>query len=126
MDIAETEGHVQDQEAETDRHDLLRQLAGFCRLLDLVSEQGSGGLGMPSSFALEAGSDSANLVDKVIIDQESTGQLINTLKRGAYRSLTRVDFAAMDDISVSVLGVYGSKTELVRFFKSLDVVTSDQ
>ncbi|KAG8878410.1 hypothetical protein FRB98_006120 [Tulasnella sp. 332] len=34
---------------------------------------------------------------------------------GAYRSITKIDFTALDTIQVKVTGIYGSKTEIVRF-----------
>ncbi|KAH8114640.1 hypothetical protein DFH11DRAFT_1764593 [Phellopilus nigrolimitatus] len=75
------------------------------RILDLISEQGSGGL-----------------VDKIIIAHESTGRFINDLKPGVYKDLTKVDFKAMDEIHVKPLGVYGSKSEIVRFLRKLNVI----
>ncbi|KAH8114634.1 hypothetical protein DFH11DRAFT_1508479 [Phellopilus nigrolimitatus] len=85
--------------------DLVDYIEGMYRILDLISEQGSNGL-----------------VDKIIIDQESTGRFINDLKPGAYKDLTKVDFKAMDEIHVKPLGVYGSKSEIVRFLRKLNVI----
>ncbi|KAH8114613.1 hypothetical protein DFH11DRAFT_1764484 [Phellopilus nigrolimitatus] len=85
--------------------DLVDYIEGMYRVLDLISEQGSGGL-----------------VDKIIIAQESTGRFINDLKPGAYKDLTKVDFKAMDEIHVKPLGVYGSKSEIVRFLRKLNVI----
>ncbi|KAH8114632.1 hypothetical protein DFH11DRAFT_1508603 [Phellopilus nigrolimitatus] len=85
--------------------DLVDYIEGMYRILDLISEQGSGGL-----------------VDKIIIAQESTGRFINDLKPGAYKDLTKVDFKAMDEIHVKPLGVYGSKSEIVRFLRKLNVI----
>ncbi|KAH8114638.1 hypothetical protein DFH11DRAFT_1508680 [Phellopilus nigrolimitatus] len=85
--------------------DLVDDIEGMYRILDLISEQGSNGL-----------------VDKIIIDQESTGRFINDLKPGAYKDLTKVDFKAMDEIHVKPLGVYGSKSEIVRFLRKLNVI----
>jgi hypothetical protein len=53
--------------------DLLSRIKGMYRLLELFSEQGSGGV-----------------VDKIIISQESVSQLIEQLHPGAYLSLTKV------------------------------------
>lgn len=61
-------------------------------------------------------------MDKVIISQESLGRFINDLHPGAYVSMTRVDFAALDQLSVKPIGIYGSKTELVRFLQTAGVV----
>ncbi|KAI0921705.1 hypothetical protein AcW2_006594 [Taiwanofungus camphoratus] len=91
--------------AEVPSLDLVSSIKGMYRILDLISEQGSGGL-----------------VDKVIISQESLGRFINDLHPGAYVSMTRVDFAALDQLSVKPIGIYGSKTELVRFLQTAGVV----
>ncbi|KZT12602.1 uncharacterized protein LAESUDRAFT_808190 [Laetiporus sulphureus 93-53] len=85
--------------------DLVSSIRGMYRILDLITEQGSGGL-----------------VDKVIIDQQSLGRLINDLQAGAYASLTKVDFAALDNLVLKPIGLYGSKHEIVRFLKDRDVV----
>lgn len=61
-------------------------------------------------------------VDKVIIAQEHVSRLINALSPGAYRDLTKVDFASMDRVQVKPLGIYGTKQEIVRFLRQLDVV----
>jgi hypothetical protein len=61
-------------------------------------------------------------VDKVIIAQEHVSRLINALSPGAYRDLTKVDFASMDRVGVKPLGVYGSKQEIVRFLKHMGAV----
>jgi len=53
--------------------DLLPRVKGMYRLLELFSEQGSGGV-----------------VDKIIICQESVSQLVEQLHPGAYSSLTKV------------------------------------
>ncbi|KAI0959615.1 hypothetical protein AcW1_004397 [Taiwanofungus camphoratus] len=91
--------------AEVPSLDIVSSIKGMYRILDLISEQGSGGL-----------------VDKVIISQESLGRFINDLLPGAYVSMTRVDFAALDQLSVKPIGIYGSKTEIVRFLLSEGVV----
>jgi hypothetical protein len=61
-------------------------------------------------------------VDKVIIAQETVKDLINALSPGAYESLTRVDFKAMDRVLIKPTGVYGSKSELVRFLVSIGAI----
>jgi hypothetical protein len=54
-------------------NDILSRIPGMYRLLELYSEQGSGGL-----------------VDKVVISQDSLRDLIESLSPGAYTSLTKV------------------------------------
>ncbi|TFY78517.1 hypothetical protein EWM64_g5493 [Hericium alpestre] len=85
--------------------DLCGRIKGLYRILDLISEQGSGGL-----------------VDKVIIAQDSLRHFINALSPGSYATLTKVDFKALDKLSIKPIGIYGSKEELVRFLTSIDAV----
>ncbi|KAI6035781.1 hypothetical protein EDC04DRAFT_2571420 [Pisolithus marmoratus] len=88
-----------------DQFDLASSIKGLYRILDLITEQGSGGL-----------------VDKIIISQNSLKDFINNVCPGAYASLTKVNFKALDQYSVKPVGVYGSKEEIVRFFSELRVI----
>ncbi|KAI6097344.1 hypothetical protein EDD16DRAFT_604216 [Pisolithus croceorrhizus] len=88
-----------------EQHDLASSVKGLYRILDLISEQGSGGL-----------------VDKIIISQNSLKAFINIVCPGAYASLTKVNFKALDQYIVKPVGVYGSKEEIVRFLAELRVV----
>src|ERR1700729_2567681 len=98
--------------------DLSKSVKGMYRILDLISEQGSGGLGeIHSGFILSE--LISPLVDKIIIAQDSLREFINILSPGAYASLTKVDFRALDNLMVKPLGVYGSRQELVRFLLSI-------
>ncbi|KAG8984734.1 hypothetical protein FRB94_013305 [Tulasnella sp. JGI-2019a] len=81
---------------------------GLFRLLDLYSEQGSG-----------------SLVDKVIIAQDSLKSLIDTLSPGAYTSITKINFAALDGVQIKAIGLYGSKSEIVRVFRAADAVDEE-
>ncbi|KAK0189051.1 hypothetical protein F5146DRAFT_693680 [Armillaria mellea] len=85
--------------------DLVHEIPGMYRLLDLISEPGSGGL-----------------VDKIIIAQDSLKLFVNDKSPGAYVSLTKVDFNVLDRFAVKPVGVYGSKEEIVRFISTLTVV----
>ncbi|KIJ61776.1 hypothetical protein HYDPIDRAFT_115606 [Hydnomerulius pinastri MD-312] len=85
--------------------DLVDSIKGMYRLLDLISEQGSGGL-----------------VDKIIIAQDSLQSFINTICPGAYASLTKVNFKILDRYIVKPVGIYGGKEEIVRLMLSLGVV----
>ncbi|KAJ7210563.1 hypothetical protein GGX14DRAFT_451174 [Mycena pura] len=87
--------------------DLLRSIKGMFRVLDLISETGS-----PT-------------VDKIIIAQESVKELINEFSPGAYASLTKVDFKALDKLLVQPLGFYGSKSEIVTFLSSRGVFNEE-
>ncbi|KAI6027003.1 hypothetical protein EDC04DRAFT_213271 [Pisolithus marmoratus] len=87
-----------------DSRDLARSIPGLYRILDLVTEQGSGGL-----------------VDKIIISQNSLKQFINTISPGAYASMTKVNFKMLDQSTIKPVGIYGSKEEIVRFLLKLRV-----
>ncbi|KAI5122456.1 hypothetical protein M0805_008767 [Coniferiporia weirii] len=97
--------HKMDTPQRSQSLDLVDNIKGMYRILDLISEQGSGGL-----------------VDKVIIAQNSSGRLINDLKPKAYKDLTKIDFKALDDTRVKPLGIYGSKSQIVRFLSALGVI----
>ncbi|KAG9013251.1 hypothetical protein FRB93_000774 [Tulasnella sp. JGI-2019a] len=86
-------------------HDLLPKVKGLFRLLDLHSEQGSLGL-----------------VDKIIIAQDSLKSLIDTLSPGAYISIRKINFAALDNVSIKTVGLYGSKSEIVRLLRKAGAV----
>ncbi|KAE9406917.1 hypothetical protein BT96DRAFT_954710 [Gymnopus androsaceus JB14] len=76
------------------------------RILDLISESGSGEL----------------IVDKIIIAQDSLKQFINEVVPGAYTSLTKVDFKALDKVGVKPFGVYGSKAQIIELLYSVGSV----
>ncbi|KAF9231331.1 hypothetical protein BU15DRAFT_68421 [Melanogaster broomeanus] len=88
-----------------DKLDLAYSIKGMYRILDLITERGGGGL-----------------VDKIIISQDSVKAFINTVSPGAYVSVTKVDFKALDNYIIKPVGVYGSKEEIVRFLSELGVV----
>ncbi|KAF8508104.1 hypothetical protein BU17DRAFT_100044 [Hysterangium stoloniferum] len=87
--------------------DLFTHMKGY-RLLQLISEQSSNGL-----------------VDKIIICQDSLRQFINYISPGAYSSLTRIDFSALDKLLINPLGVYGSRSEIARLLLDIEAVDED-
>ncbi|KIJ61761.1 hypothetical protein HYDPIDRAFT_115585 [Hydnomerulius pinastri MD-312] len=89
----------------TSEDDLSLSIPGMYRILDLISERGSSGL-----------------VDKIIISQDSLKALINGICPGAYSSMTKVDFKALDNRQVKPVGIYGSKEEIVRFMLSVGAI----
>ncbi|KAG8950712.1 hypothetical protein FRC03_012780 [Tulasnella sp. 419] len=78
--------------------DLLFRIKGMYRLLDLYKEQGSGGL-----------------VYKTLIAQESLAALMNRLAPRSYASITKINFASLDNVTVQPLGIYGDKAAIVDF-----------
>ncbi|KAH9056526.1 hypothetical protein EDB87DRAFT_1636600 [Lactarius vividus] len=85
--------------------DLAMAVKGMYRLLDLINESGSNGF-----------------VDKVIIAREPLERFVNTMCPGAFASITKVDFKALDRLTIKPLGVYGSKGEIVRMLRSIGAV----
>ncbi|KAG0705087.1 hypothetical protein DFH29DRAFT_316434 [Suillus ampliporus] len=90
---------VEDSPPHNDARDLVQSINGMYRVLDLISEQGSGGLA-----------------------QDSLRAFINTIRPGAYVSMTKVNFSALDGLNVKPVGIYGSKDEIVRLLSSLGLV----
>ncbi|KIP12766.1 hypothetical protein PHLGIDRAFT_113364 [Phlebiopsis gigantea 11061_1 CR5-6] len=88
--------------------DLVNSIDGMYRILDPVIEQSSSGL-----------------VDKIIICQDSFGRFVNDTCSGAYQSMTHVNFAALDQLSIHPIGIYGSKSEIVRYLRDLDMIDDD-
>lgn len=64
-------------------------------------------------------------VDKIVIAQAELSRLLNELYPGAYMSLTKVDYNALDSIPVRPVGVYGSKSEIVRFLRTLNAIDAE-
>jgi hypothetical protein len=61
----------------------------------------------------------------VIIAQDSIQRFINSVSPGAYASITKVDFKALDRFFIKPLGVYGSKSEIARLLRSIAVIDDD-
>ena len=93
------------------------------RILDLIAEQSSSGLGKGFGY-LGCQKITADYlaVEKVVIAQDSLKEFLNMICPGAYVSLTKVDFKRLDGITVQPVGVYGSKDEIVSFLTSLGAV----
>jgi hypothetical protein len=103
--------------------DLVYSIKGMYRILDLISEQGSGGLGKyPSQIDPRILIIDLVSVDKIIISQNSLKAFINNVCPGAYISMTKVNFKALDNNVIKPVGVYGSKEEIVQFLLQLAAV----
>ncbi|KAF8837464.1 hypothetical protein BDN67DRAFT_983236 [Paxillus ammoniavirescens] len=75
-----------------DELDLAYSIKGMYRILDLISEQGSGGLGKFS---------------RIFISQNSLEAFITTVDPRAYVSMTKINFKALDNYIIKPVGVYG-------------------
>ncbi|CUA74249.1 hypothetical protein RSOLAG22IIIB_05479 [Rhizoctonia solani] len=91
--------------------DLLGEIPSMHRLLDLVYETGSAGQG--------------GLVEKIIIDHDSLGSLLNRALPGSYRSISSIDFKSLDNITVKPKGVYGTRPEIANFLASINAIDND-
>lgn len=47
---------------------------------------------------------------------------MNDVVPGAYASVTQVDFVALDKVLVNPVGIYGSKSQIVKFLRDLDAI----
>jgi hypothetical protein len=95
---------------------------GMYPLLDLISEQGSSGLGKSCFFRIARTNAQNILVDKIVIAQGPLQEFINALSPGAYSSITKVNFKTLDGLVLKPLGIYGSKEEIVRFLLEIKAV----
>jgi len=113
---------VDEDEDEDMPDDLLGRLPNMFRLLDLIGEEGSGGIGESPLFQKKHKIFNTfhNFpVDKVVIAQESFSRLINTISPGAYTSMTKISFSNLDKLCLRPTGVYGSRAEIVKLLRSL-------
>ncbi|KAG8713472.1 hypothetical protein FRC09_018672 [Ceratobasidium sp. 395] len=78
--------------------DVFEQVPNLFRLLDLVDEQGSGGI-----------------VEKTIIDQASLHRLLDAVQPGSYGSVSNINFKALDTLSIRATGLYGIRSEIVNY-----------
>jgi len=62
------------------------------------------------------------IVDKIVISQQSLQMFINALSPGAYSSITKVNFKILDNFLLKLIGIYGSKEEIVRFLREIRAV----
>ena len=63
-------------------------------------------------------------MEKVIIDQGSLKHFINNISPGAYVSLTKIDFRALDGANAEPIGVYGSKEKIVDLLLEVGAIES--
>lgn len=61
-------------------------------------------------------------MDKIIISETPFRAFINSICPGAYSSVTRINFKALDELGIKPVGIYGSKQEIVRLLIHLRVV----
>ena len=64
-------------------------------------------------------------MDKIIIAQDSLKRFINDLVPGAHISSTKINFKALDELSIKPMGVYGSKQAIAQLLFSIKVINRD-
>ncbi|KAG9077767.1 hypothetical protein FS749_010308 [Ceratobasidium sp. UAMH 11750] len=82
--------------------DPLTKLSHMYRLLKLVQE-----------FEPEGA------VEKIVIDQDSLGHLLNKLLPGSYESISKINLTALDKLNIKPLGLYGIEPEIINFLKGV-------
>ncbi|CAE6448596.1 unnamed protein product, partial [Rhizoctonia solani] len=92
--------HFRSQDSTPD--DPLGSIKNLFRLLDLVDEHGSGGI-----------------VEKVVIDQTSLHRVLNIIQPGSYDSVSKINFKALDRLSIKPTGIYGNRSETVNFLSDV-------
>ena len=95
---------------------------GMYRILDLISETGSSGLGTVQIPALAFHPPDDSTVENIIIDQESLKRFINEVSPGAYASFSKIDFHALGNASVKPVGVYGSKEKIIDLLLEIEAI----
>ena len=50
---------------------------------------------------------------------------MNFVMPGAYTTITRVDFKALDKASIMPVGLYGSSSEIVKYLTAVKAISED-
>lgn len=50
------------------------------------------------------------------------GDAMNAIRDGSYKTISKIDFAALDTISIKPVGVYGSKSAIIQFLLDAGVI----
>ncbi|KAG9030022.1 hypothetical protein FS837_003379, partial [Tulasnella sp. UAMH 9824] len=91
-----------------DINDLLPHVKGLFRLID--ADASSGASSSPGT---------------ITISQKSLGDFINAVAPGAYINTERIDFGRLNRESrLRLIGIYGNKSEIVRFFETCGAINS--
>ncbi|KAL5639869.1 hypothetical protein ACGC1H_006444 [Rhizoctonia solani] len=87
--------------------DVLDQVPGLFRLVDLIQDDGPDGI-----------------IEKTVIDQCSVQQLLNTIQPGSCPSTSKIHFQDLESLSIQPVGVYGDRREIVRFLQRMGCLES--
>lgn len=124
QDEDDTDSDDEFEGAPDNEMDLLNRMHCVYRLLELYSERGNSGLGTSvhsSSLYIQL-IINHKIVDKVVIPQQSLRRFVNSVSRKAYKSMTRIDFASLDKVSLRPIGVYGSKSEIIKLLLEIGAI----
>lgn len=50
------------------------------------------------------------------------GAAMNMLRHGTYKTISKINFAALDGVSINPVGLYGSKSALTQTLVTLEAV----
>jgi hypothetical protein len=124
----------------TSGEDLLNRIQGMYRLLDLVNEEGSGGIGKSNLLSTHWVSRALQWTKSSLIKSlwlhspipcipDPTGQTFRFV--AGYSSMTifliplKIDFHALDTHTIRPLGIYGSSSAIVKFLDELGKLDQD-
>ncbi|CAE6414187.1 unnamed protein product [Rhizoctonia solani] len=95
-------GHSTTAPGSNQAPEILDRIPNLFRLLDLVEDRSSGGI-----------------VEKIVIDQKSLSRVINILQPGSYKSVSNIDFKALDNLTIKPIGVYGNQHEILNYLQEV-------
>ncbi|KAG8740983.1 hypothetical protein FRC10_003489 [Ceratobasidium sp. 414] len=99
-------GTPPEHEQTYDIKDPLTKLPHIYRLLKLVQEFEPGGE-----------------VERIVIDQDSLGHLLNKLLPGSYTSISKINLTALDELNIKPLGLYGIESEIIKFLHGVQCLS---
>ncbi|KAJ3073522.1 hypothetical protein HDU98_001323 [Podochytrium sp. JEL0797] len=97
MDVDPSESVTPEANLEPAQQDVLDEMKGVFRMLSLVQEQSSIGS-----------------IEKIVIEQSQFKKLCNKLSPNSYKSLASVDYRALDNATLNLVGIYGNREMIAR------------
>ncbi|KAF8607201.1 hypothetical protein BDV93DRAFT_520086 [Ceratobasidium sp. AG-I] len=61
----------------------------------------------------------------MLIDQDSMRRFINTVSPGSYKSVSKIDFKALDGLTIKPMGLYGCKSEIIKFLRDAQCLNKE-
>lgn len=98
--------------------DLVGQIKGLYRILELHSLDTSGDREYVQFVQHVSDSLPSVAVDTIKIAEGGLRAFLDSFLPGSYQDITRIDLTALDSVSAKVIGIYGSRSEIVRFLQT--------